>query len=338
MRSWEGHWERGDPTCADAFNELGPADACAMLASVGITPTHEPEVLRRDENRIFWAEVDGSFIVLKVFRYGRNTADALEEEAATIDRLAALGLPVVGAQRLPSGGFVGELDQQLFSVFDWIDGERSRAVDLSSVDFTAVGATIAELHSAATEQPLDHRLTYTPNTWGDAALRFLLDNNLVHAGVREAFEAAARSFLDEAAAHWPDHPLVPVHTDLDQSNLIWSNGDVPSIIDFEEMGYGSPVHDTYRLPYSFYQRGLCTKDAAAAIRNHIETGYRTVAPLPDHTEALGNYIEGMRGISNDCFYASRRHDRHYGGGRLTAHTRLHWQGRLERLERYRGTR
>lgn len=338
MRSWEGHWERGDPDRADAFNELGPEDARMMLVSVGIEPTNEPEVLRRDENRVFWAAVADGFVVLKVFRFGRNTAEALEEDAATIERLAALGLPLIGAQRLPNERFVGELDGQLFSVFPWVDGRGARELDLARVDFPEVGSTIAQFHLEAGSQSLEHRLTYTPNTWGDAALTYLLDNDLVHPAVRQEFEQAARQFLDEAQEAWPEHPLVPVHSDLDPSNLIWRDGPVPSIIDFEELGFGSPVHDTYRLPYSFYQREYCSKEESQAIREQIEAGYRAIAPLPDDTVAIGNYIEGIRGISNDCFFSSRRHDRHYGGVRLTAHTKSHWQSRLERLERYRGTR
>jgi Ser/Thr protein kinase RdoA (MazF antagonist) len=333
-RTWEHHWEIGDEAGADAFVELGPSDAVAMLDSVGLVAVGEPEPLPSDENRVFRVDLSDGPIVLKIFRYSRSSAAVLTEQLEFVDRLAAAGISVARARHLPDGGWLGEWEGQLFALFEWWDEVGDSPVDDTGADFRALGADVARMHLLGADVRLEHQLPYTPETWGRASLEHLLGNEIVHALYRSAFSAKAEEVLRRSAAEWPPEPPVPIHSDLGRWNVLWPPRSAPVMIDFEDLGVGTAWQDLYLLPHSFVNNRVCDADTADRIGVALREGYTSVRAIPEGDAALSALIEAMRGLYIDCWISARRHDRHFGVRRLTFHTKSYWEARVARLDRY----
>jgi Ser/Thr protein kinase RdoA (MazF antagonist) len=314
---------------AEAFCELGPADASEMLASVGLMVVSEPAALHSQENRLFRVDIDGTVRALKVFRYGRVSDAALTYQLEMVEALATDDVSVEVAVRLPDGSLLGRWEKQQFALFEWWTGSGTVPHDRSGADFSSLGAAIARLHEYAANQAPTAK-HYTPWTWGRASLDYLLAHDIVHAAVRQRFAQTAEAVLARATEVWPDEPLVPIHSDLGAWNVLWPNAGPPTIIDFEDLGVGVAWQDLYLLPHSLSNDAV----AAGEIEADMHAGYRSVRALPKGGRRLSGLIEAMRGLYIDCWIAARRHDRHFGVRRLTSHTRQYWIERVERLERY----
>lgn len=341
-RSWDGHWNLGEPELAEAFIEFASADAVAIADSCGLELVAAPEPLRSDENRVFRLDVADGPVALKVYRHGRAPDRAIEEQLEFVDALASSGASVARGRRLADGSFLGRVAGQQFSLFEWWgdgdDCDLSDADARAGIDFERLGVGLARLHSLSVDRPLEHQQSYLPQTWGRAALDYLLANDVVHREHRDAFTLAAQGLLDRAEAVWPDEPLVAIHADLGHWNVVWPREGPPRMIDFEDLGLGLAWHDLSLLPHSFVNSELCGAAEAALIGDRLRSGYASVRPLPAGDAELGALIEGMRGLYIDCWIAARRQDRHFSLRRLSFHTKRYWESRVARIERYRSIR
>ncbi|MFT5201231.1 MAG: Ser/Thr protein kinase RdoA (MazF antagonist) [Candidatus Aldehydirespiratoraceae bacterium] len=334
-RSWATHWDAGDPARADAFIEFGPVEVTAALRSVGFEPTTVPEQLRSDENRVFRVEFADGPVAVKVFRYARLTPEALDEQLEMLDRLQAAGVGVAAGLRLPGGERLGIFEGQLFACFEWYGDEAEEGpTHEDAADFFGLGIDIARMHEVGVTHPPERQLTYTPQTWGRAALDSLISAEAIHPQYREPFVARAEETLERAAACWPSTTPQFIHSDLGEWNVVWRPDGSAVLIDFEDLGLGVPWQDIYLLPHSLANNGVCDGATAERMGERLRAGYTSVRPLPEGSAELGALIEGIRGLYIDAWIAARRYDRHFSLRRMSFHTKAYWAARLERLERY----
>ncbi|MEM7142060.1 MAG: phosphotransferase [Actinomycetota bacterium] len=330
---WTTRWDDADADLAEAFVEFDTHDARDALESVGFVVQSEPAPLKSNENRVFRVETDEGRAAMKVFRHGRSTREALEEQARFVARLDAAGVPVNVALPLPGGGFVAEHEGQAFSLFSWTD-DLDVPRDERSADWFAIGSAIATMHEVGAAMGLRHQPEYTPSTWGRGNLEYLRRTGVVHAAVREEFFAAATELLADADERWPAMPLIPVHGDLGYWNIAFASPRA-TFMDFEDLGSGLALQDVGLVAHGLVNNGLCGAETAARIDDAVRSGYASVRPDDIGDRRLFGMIEAMRGIFIDAWIAARRYDRHFSLRRLEFHTQRYWRSRVERIARYR---
>lgn len=156
------------------------------------------------------------------------------------------GIPAVCAIRL-DGEFMHAIDEDVFMVFDWVEGISLPTTAASPEQCRQIGSLLARIHRLDVEIPESDRGTMgamTPILW---------DSLAAQGAVQEV------SWSGELAAAVPDLDLwtmrciqsmaelqsrfVASHRDLDQKNVLWRDERSPQIIDWEAAGYTNPAMD-----------------------------------------------------------------------------------------------
>jgi homoserine kinase type II len=219
------------------FTRLDDDDARAIARALDLgTPRALTPIAAGTINSNFALDTDDGARWFVRVNEGK-TRDAVAWEAALVADLAAAGLPV------PVQRFV-EHRGLLVSVFAWQPGRHRAAAEVTAGDAAAIGDVLARMNAVASARPT--------STWrdgiyqfGDIVARFegfrgSADPALAHAIAVLADEFAwltSQASVRAAASHGV------IHQDLFRDNVLWNDGDLVAILDFEQASRGSFVYD-----------------------------------------------------------------------------------------------
>lgn len=206
---------------------------------------------------------------------GKAEAD-VAWEARVITALAAAGVPTPPPLAARDGRPYAECRRKWASTFPWRAGHHVSADQVTPELARTFGASLGQLHRAGQELPtawrrgsiydFDHLVTRFDRCArvDDKTLTYAL------AIIREELSVAKAAKATRAAA---THGII--HGDLFRDNVLWSDGRVSAILDFEQASGGSLIYDLAVCIndwcYTIYPR----IDLAAAL---VE-GYRSVREL-----------------------------------------------------------
>ncbi len=222
--------------------------------------------------------------------------DRLRRNLAVLPTLAEAGIPVIVPVVGSSGGVVVEVGGSGYCLFPWAQGAHVRGVDLPLAQVRRLGAVLAKLHLAlghAAETgvlpAVPDNLTadvVTPERASEKADR--LGTAARAHGSGDSFDAAAldalakrRVLLAEYAALRPegDVPAGPygwTHGDFQYRNLLWADGELTAVLDWDRLGvrpYAEEVTRTTQVQFGV--EGVFDLERVAA----FVSGYRSVIPL-----------------------------------------------------------
>jgi len=129
-----------------AFNRLTPEVILAQVESaLGLACTNLCRPYNSYINRVYEIEDrDGNGMVVKFYRPGRWSRQALEDEHAFLLELAAEEIPVIAPLALHRGGTLGQYENMFFAVYPRKGG---RCVDEFSDDqWLAIGRLLGRTH------------------------------------------------------------------------------------------------------------------------------------------------------------------------------------------------
>ncbi|MEU5921078.1 phosphotransferase [Streptomyces sp. NPDC047141] len=225
--------------------------------------------------------------------------DRLRRNLAVLPPLAEAGIPVIVPLVDSSGGVVVEVGESGYCLFPWARGAHVRGVDLPLAQVQRLGAVLAELHLA---------LGPAAETGGLSAVPLTLTAHVVTPeqtsektdrlaaaardhGPGDAFDAAVlvalakrRVLLAEYAALRPEGgvPAGPygwTHGDFQYRNLLWAEGELTAVLDWDRLGvrpYAEEVARTAQVQFGV--EGVFDLERVAA----FVSGYRSMVPLePD---------------------------------------------------------
>ncbi|MEU8269879.1 phosphotransferase [Sphaerisporangium sp. NPDC049002] len=221
--------------------------------------------------------------------------------------MADAGLPVCAPRATVSGDVVAEIDGRGFCVLPWAEGSHRPGAALTVNETADLGRLVGRLHEAlaAPDIGLDPvadrpRMKVTP---ANAALaeadRFL--QIIATREERDAFDAATlealrqrRELLFGRASEAPrdDLTLGPVgwtHGDLQPLNLLWRDGAVVAVLDWDRLGvrpYGEEVVRTAQVQFTSDDGRLDLERVAA-----FTAGYRSHVTIAD--EDLVDAVERL---------------------------------------------
>jgi Ser/Thr protein kinase RdoA (MazF antagonist) len=239
------------------FAGLTPDRMLAALDSVGVRGDGRMLALNSYENRVyqFYLEEElavrdgqraGSVVVVKFYRAGRWSDEALAEEHRFVLDLAARELPVV-APLVLGERTLQRYDGLRFAVYPRRGGHAPELEDGDTLRW--LGRFVGRIHEIGAAQPFTARPTLDVRTSGDESRETVLASGFVPpeladvyagvaaqalAGVRRTFERAGtiRSFR--------------LHGDFHAGNILWTD-EGPHVVDFDDALMGPAVQDLWML-------------------------------------------------------------------------------------------
>ncbi|MCC5869192.1 MAG: serine/threonine protein kinase [Gammaproteobacteria bacterium] len=275
-------------TVLGAVEQLGwPADG-TLLA------------LNSYENRVYRLGLeDGPARVLKFYRPGRWSDEAILEEHAFTLALAAAEVPVV-APEVVGGTSLHEIDGYRYAVFPLRGGQWP---DLDTrEDRVRAGRLVGRLHAVARSGRFAHRPCLDLETFGDGPREYLLDYGWLPESVEPAYEAVSEQLLEAAEARI--EAVMPatqrLHGDLHRSNLL-AREELLLLVDFDDCMSGPAVQDLWMFVDG-------SPDEQAAQWEALLEGYETFVPFDRAELALVESLRALRMIHYAGWLARRWHD------------------------------
>ncbi|MBB5926311.1 phosphotransferase [Streptomyces echinatus] len=222
--------------------------------------------------------------------------DRLCRNLAVLPALAEAGIPVIVPVVASSGGVVVEVSGSGYCLFPWGQGAHIRGVDLPRAQVRRLGTVLAKLHLALRHAAETGVLSavpvslttdvVTPERAAEKADRLAAAARARGSG--DSFDAAAldalakrRVLLAEYAALRPegDVPAGPygwTHGDFQYRNLLWADGELTAVLDWDRLGVRPYAEEVVRTAQvQFGVEGVFDLERMSA----FVSGYRSVVPL-----------------------------------------------------------
>ncbi|MCZ4117923.1 phosphotransferase [Streptomyces sp. H39-S7] len=230
----------------------------------------------------------------------------LKRNLGVLASLAAAGVPVSASVATGSGSLVAEVGGGVWCLFPWAAGTHIRGVDLGLPQVTSLGAHLGRLHQGlgrACDRGLlpavPERLTADVTTPEQAVERSeRLSAAVESKGTGRAFDAAALAALEQRRVligkHADRRPqdAIPMgrhgwtHGDVQYRNLLWKDGELAAILDWDRVGvrpYAEEIARTAQVQF-----GVDGVFDLARVPAFV-SGYRSVVQL--EASAL---VDGVR--------------------------------------------
>lgn len=263
------------------------------LSAFGLSPAREsrflPDGLMNRNWRLDTAE--GSFALKELLDIDAQQA---RRNLAVLAPLAGTGLPIPVPVSGPGGDPVVEIDGRAFSLFPWVVGERITGLGLNPKQIEDLGALLGRLHSRLSEPSIglpsgeaDTSKVRSAQEAYDQADRF--EAVIATRPQRDAFDEQAvellrrrRLLLDahgdsRPSETLPDVPTGWIHGDFHSTNLLWSEGRVSAVLDWDRLRvqpFGEEVVRAALLHFKADDGHLDLQRVAAFIAS-----YRRVVPI-----------------------------------------------------------
>jgi len=260
-------------------------------------------------NRVYGLrDEDGRELVVKFYRPGRWSAEAIADEHRFVLDCAESEIPVVAPIENATGQTVsgvtlsgenGETGHFLFALFPKRSGRNFDAE--TDDDWFRLGSVIGRCHVVAQKSQAQHRLECRPDGLTRGYLEELLAANLVHPDSREELESVCRETLDAITPLFSGVRFQRVHGDCHRGNILDRPGTGLLIIDFDDMMMGPAVQDLWLLLPDHVEE--CGRELSMLI-----DGYTQFADFDSRTINLVEPLRFMRIIYYLAWQARQRDD------------------------------
>ncbi|MFD3663318.1 phosphotransferase [Streptomyces sp. NPDC058659] len=225
--------------------------------------------------------------------------ERLRRNLAALPLLASYGVPAPAPLATTQGDVIAQIGGSAYCLFPWTPGEHIRGTDLSLAQVSELGAHLAGLHAALGRVVTNEGLPAVPASVTaevtDAGRAVHKADRLAEAvtarGAGDSFDVAAglaleqrKVLLDKHAHLRPegDLPAGPhgwTHGDFQYRNLLWVDGELTAILDWDRLGVRPYAEEVVRTAQvQFGVEGVFDLERVSA----FVSGYRAVVPLePD---------------------------------------------------------
>lgn len=239
-------------------------------------------------NRVFEIEtLDKVRLVVKFYRPGRWSKEAILDEHVFLHDLASQEIPVIAPLVLQHGRTLAENDNIFFSVFPKCGG---RSVDEFNDDqWLQLGRLLGRVHSVGKGTRTEQRITMTPRRSTLAQLEYLLQSASVPEELKPPLDRVARAIVADIGPLFDKTEIIRIHGDCHFSNVIYRPGESFYLIDFDDMAMGPPVQDIWMLLPGGVDESFVELDL-------FLEGYETFYPFDRRTLQLIEPLRAMRYI------------------------------------------
>lgn len=276
-------------------------------------------------NRVFEVHLEaGGAVVLKFYRPGRWSVDALAEEHDFVFDLADAGVPVVAPLTDAEGNSLFEDEGVWFAITPRKGGRPFE--DPDDETWRMLGRTLARMHGVGDEAVPRHRLHWHPEEATLGHLEFILRHARGDARFKRQYEEVVTEMVGAIAPLFEERDLTRLHGDMHVANLMRRPGENGvHLIDFDDMVYGPPAQDLWMLLPGTVED--CPREI-----EHLLHGYREIREF--HLEDL-DLVEPLRAMRFVHFTAWCALQRREGGRNRLAEDfdqPSWWRGELSSLQ------
>lgn len=246
------------------FYTLTPEVIDQALESISMQPIGRTMALNSLENRVYSVEVKASDInlteyqtgfdrafaldqvVIKFYRPGRWSFDAIAEEHQTLRHLSSLEIPVVTPIEYCEKTFFKEETTGLFfSVFPKVIGRLKDEINKQEAE--QLGRLLARVHQGLSYlKPYKHRGELSVTHFIDEYCEFLKTFDKAPKSLRESFVHLANSLKIHIELTLKHLPQQRIHGDVHRGNVMW-NHHGPFLMDFDDSLQGPVQQDLWLM-------------------------------------------------------------------------------------------
>jgi Ser/Thr protein kinase RdoA (MazF antagonist) len=324
MTSWQQPKQRG---AGAAFAHLTPEHIIGEVeAALGVACSNLCRSYNSYINRVFeLADKDGNGLVVKFYRPGRWSAQALQEEHDFLLELASEEIPVIVPLPLQGGSTLARstLDEAMyFAVFPRKGGRC--ADEINDEQWLEIGRLLGRIHLVGARHQAGHRVRIHPGVTTAAQVAFIRDSGLLPQDLIVPYTRITAQIVEAIGPRFDSSTAIRIHGDCHRGNLIHRPGESFFLIDFDDMAVGPPVQDLWMLLPGPLE------ECAVELDLLIE-GYETFRPFDRASLRLIEPLRAMRFIHYSAWCAHQAVED--GGTSAVADfgSRHYWQTEIDDL-------
>ena len=279
-----------------ALNRLTPEHILQQVESaLGISCSNLCRPYNSYINRVYELEDrEGNGMVVKFYRPGRWSRQALQDEHDFLLELAGEEIPVIAPLPMKTGGTIGQDENMYFAVFPKKGG---RCVDEFNDDqWLAIGHLLGRTHMVGARQAPQDRTRMHPAVTTVAQVDFIQKSGLIPEDLKGAYAQITSKIIAEIQPLFANSEFIRIHGDCHSGNLIYRPGESFYLIDFDDMAIGPPVQDFWMLLPGPYEDSFVEVDL-------LLEGYETFRHFDRSSLCLIEPLRAMRFIHYSAWCA-----------------------------------
>ncbi|MEI7612948.1 MAG: serine/threonine protein kinase [Betaproteobacteria bacterium] len=309
------------------FATLTPDSLLDALESVDLRPDGRLLALNSYENRVYQVGMEeGAPLIVKFYRAGRWSDEAILEEHEFSAELAERELPVVAPMRI-AGRTLHIKDDLRFAVFAR-QGGRAPEFD-SGQTLEWMGRFIGRIHAVGALKPYIQRPELNLQSFGEEPRDFLLDNEFLPLELEEVYFGVVDQALDGVQRCFERAGKVAslrLHGDCHAGNVLWveGQGGGPHFVDFDDSRMGPAIQDLWML---------LSGERADQVRQlaDVLAGYEDFFEFDSRELHLVEALRTLRLIHYAGWLARRWDDPAFPAAFPWFNTQRYWQDRILEL-------
>jgi Ser/Thr protein kinase RdoA (MazF antagonist) len=196
-------------------------------------------------NRVYELRAkDGTKLIVKFYRPGRWSREAIEDEHQFLIDCGDAELPVVAPVVLPNGKTIADHEGMLFSLFPKRSGRQLEIT--GDGDWPRLGSLLARMHLCGEQRTAAHRVTIGPKQSSLADVKHLC-SAVIPERLRGQYETTAMRLIDASEPLFEQTEHIRIHGDCHRGNILDRLDEGLILIDFDDMAMGPPVQDLWLL-------------------------------------------------------------------------------------------
>jgi Ser/Thr protein kinase RdoA (MazF antagonist) len=200
------------------------------------------------ENRVYQVGIDDAApLIVKFYRPGRWSDEAIVEEHEFTEALHQAELPVVAPLQATDGRSLFDFAGFRFALYPRRGG---RTPDLEDPDqLVWMGRFLGRIHALGRTRSFVQRPTLDIETFGWVSYRYLMSTDFIPQELREAYSSLVEDVLKRVEvgfAHAGQVVHLRLHGDCHPGNILWTDGG-PHFVDFDDARMGPAVQDLWML-------------------------------------------------------------------------------------------
>ena len=244
------------------FDRLTPDTIIDAVEAVGFPCDGRVLALGSYENRVYQVGIeDHEPVVVKFYRPGRWTDDAILEEHAFALELAAAEIPVVaplvaeipgtdlspGGDRSVPGTSLHRHAGFRYAIYPRRGGQWPELGTKDEREW--MGRFLGRIHMVGGRRRFEHRPSLSPAAMGRGSVAHLLDEGLIPQYVEHRYERVTGELLDRVESGFEsagELRYLRIHGDCHRNNVLWTPSG-PHFVDLDDCMMGPAIQDLWML-------------------------------------------------------------------------------------------
>ena len=229
------------------YDRLTPDAIIAAVESLGRVSDRRILALNSYENRVYQVGIEGGPpVIVKFYRPGRWSDEAIYEEHGFALELAAAEIPVV-PPIVRKGQTLFSYEGFRFSLFERRGGRWPELGTRTEREW--MGRFLGRMHMTGRRQRFRHRGRINVETLGIDSRNYLLSQNWIPSHLESAYDSLTSDLLEEIGHAFEaarGYAEIRLHGDCHRGNVLWTD-EGPHFVDLDDCLMGPAIQDLWML-------------------------------------------------------------------------------------------